>query len=139
MDFLLSVPVNDMWMIKLHEDIYSAVGIGAYTLAAMGVRAIIDFVVTSRARDEGRFTDKLCRLKDAGLLSDMQIGIFAAAFDAGSAAAHRGYSPSLQDVNVLLEAAESLLEEMYVKPTRLARHAREASELNSRTPPRPKS
>lgn len=139
MDFLLSVPVNDMWMIKLHEDIYSAVGIGAYTLAAMGIRTIIDFVVTSRAQDEGRFTDKLNRLKDTGLLSDMQVGIFSAAFDAGSAAAHRGYSPSLQDVNVLLEAAESLLEEMYVKPARLARHAKEANELKSRTPPRPKS
>jgi hypothetical protein len=41
-DFLLGLSMDDQWVVKLHEDIYSAVGIGAYTLAAMGTRTIVD-------------------------------------------------------------------------------------------------
>jgi hypothetical protein len=138
LDFLLCLPVSDTWVVKLHEDIYSAVGIGAYTLAAMGSRTIIDFVVTSKASDEGAFKDKLNRLKASGLLSDVQIEIASAAFDAGSAAAHRGYIPSLEDVYLLLDVAESLLDHLYVEPTRLRRRSAEAAALKSRTPARSK-
>jgi hypothetical protein len=55
-------------------------------------------------------------VKATGLISDAQVEIVSAAFDAGSTAAHRGYSPSLEDVYLPLDVAESLLEQVYVEP-----------------------
>lgn len=140
-DFMLGLSLDDQWVVKLREDIYAAVGIGAYTLAAMGTRTIVDFVVTSKAAGTGKFEpfdQKLGKLKAAGLISDTQVSIVSAAFDAGSAAAHRGYSPSLEDVYLLLDVAESLLDQLYVEPARQRRRSVEAAALKSRTPPRPK-
>jgi hypothetical protein len=137
-DFPLSLSMQDHWVVKLHSDIYAAMGIGAYTLAAMGVRTIVDFIVTSKATDKGTFPEKLARLKAQQLISEAHVDIVSAAFDAGSAAAHRGYSPSTEDVNLLLDVAESLFEQIYLEPVRLKRRSAEAAALKSRTPPRPK-
>jgi hypothetical protein len=68
----------------------------------------------------------------------IRIGILNAAFDAGSAVAHRGYSPSRQDANSLLDITESLLRRVYVDPMYERRHAEAAADLTERTPKRPK-
>lgn len=54
----LSLTGEDQWVVKLHGDIYAALGTGALSLAAMGTRAIVDFVVTSKAGDAGGFAKK---------------------------------------------------------------------------------
>ena len=56
---MLSVSQNDLSIPQLHADIYSAIGMKAYALAAMGARAIVDFVVTAKAGGDGNFKDKL--------------------------------------------------------------------------------
>lgn len=132
----MCLPTKEFWVPKLHSDIYAAIGIGALSLAAMGTRTIVDFVVTSKAGDKGSFTDKLERLKDQGLITATLVDIVSAAFDAGSAAAHRGYSPTLKDVDLLLDVAEDLFEEIYLEPYRLTQRSTEAAKLKSRTPPR---
>ena len=98
---------EDQWVVKLHGDIYAALGTGALSLAAMGTRAIVDFVVTSKVGDTGRFAKKLERMHAKSLITEVQAEILNAAFDAGSAAAHRGYSPTREDVYTLLDITES--------------------------------
>jgi Domain of unknown function (DUF4145) len=127
------------WIPKLHLDIYSAIGMKAYALAAMGARAIVDFVVTSKAGDEGNFKDKLNRMHKQGLITEIQADVINVAFDAGSAAAHRGYSPTQDDANTLLDITESLLQQIYIDPARQRRQEKAAAALRSNTPPRPKS
>lgn len=136
--FLLCFNSFELWISKLHEDIYSAIGLEAYALAAMGARAILDYVVTSKAGDKGDFKQKLTRMRDQGLITVEQVETIDAAFDAGSAAAHRGHSPSREDVYHLLDITESLLEKFYIDPARQRRQAQAAAALRSNTPPRPK-
>ena len=58
-------------------------------LATMGIRAIIDCVVTSRVGDIGGFARKLETMRNEGLISEIPAEIINAAFNAGSAAVHR--------------------------------------------------
>lgn len=129
---------DGLWIVKVHDDIYASIGIGAYELAAMGTRAIVDFVVTSKAGKKGCFIDKLNRLNSQNLITETQVNVIYAAFDAGSAAAHRGHSPPQADVYTQLEIAESLVQQIYIDPVRQSRLAKAATALKSRTPQRPK-
>ncbi|MGY8904855.1 MAG: hypothetical protein ACKVIH_09940, partial [Burkholderiales bacterium] len=46
----------------------------------------------------------------------MQAKILASVFDAGSACAHRGYAPSLDDALAAMEALENLLHQQVLLP-----------------------
>jgi hypothetical protein len=129
---------DDLWISQLHKDIYSAIGMKAYALAAMGARAIVDYVVTSKAGDKGYFKDKLNRMREQNLITETQVDVINAAFAAGSAAAHRGYSPPQADVYTLLDITESLLQQIYIDPARQRRQEKAAAALRANTPPRPK-
>ena len=54
---MLDVPPNDAWVFKLHQDVYAAIGLGSLHLSAMGVRAIVDHIVTWKAGDVGAFLE----------------------------------------------------------------------------------
>jgi hypothetical protein len=134
-----ALPRGEHWLNKLYDDIYGALGMRAFGLATMGMRAIVDFVVTSKAGDDIRgFKSKLNAMCEQGVISELQVEILNAAFDAGSAAAHRGYSPSRDDANSLLDITESLLRRLYVDPMHERQHARAAADLTKRTPKRSK-
>jgi hypothetical protein len=137
-DAFLCRTSDDLWIVKLHEDIYAAIGMEAYALAAMGARTIVDYVVTSKAGEEGNFKEKLYRMREQSLITDTQVEVIYAAFDAGSAAAHRGYSPTRMDVYTLLDITESLLQQIYIDPLRQRRQAKAAAVLKSNTPQRSK-
>jgi uncharacterized protein DUF4145 len=126
---------EDQWLAKLYDDIYSALATEAFSLTAMGIRTIVDFVVTSQAGDTGSFAKKLKRVRAAGLITETQQEILSAAFDVGSAAAHRGYSPARKDVHTLLDIAEALLRQVYIEPMLQRDHAEAATELKKKTPP----
>jgi hypothetical protein len=130
------VPIAAMWIPAMHEDIYRALGLHAFGLAAMGARAIIDFIVTSQAGDSGTFKKKLERMCDKGLISAVQVDIIDAAWEAGSAAAHRGHIPEADEVNTLLDITENLIERTYVEPQREKQRAKAAAALRAKTPPR---
>lgn len=131
------LPREHLWLVGLHGDIYTALGTKAFSLAAMGLRAIADVVVTSQIGDIGPFKTKLDRMREGGLISELQVDILHAAFDAGSAAAHRGYNPSERDVYSLLDITEALLQRIYMDPMQEREHAKAAATLKERTPRRP--
>jgi len=135
-DLWVALPDGQHWLAKLYEDIYSALGMKAFGLATMGMRTIVDFVVTSQVGDIGRLDQKLDAMQDKGLISKLQVGILRAAFDAGSAAAHRGYTPSRTDADSLLNITESLLRRVYLEPMYERKDAKAAETLMQRTPKR---
>lgn len=137
-ELLLFLKADEFWIRKLLEEIYSAAGMQSRSLAAMGTRAIVDNLITSRAGENGTFLNKLERLECAGTITKTQKDIIFAAFDAGSAAAHRGYNPTEDDLNTLLNITESLLHQLCVAPGLAARQAREAEKLKAATPQRPR-
>ncbi len=133
---VLYLKMDESWVAWLLQDVYSAYGLEAYSLAAMGARAIVDHLVPSRAGDKGTFMQKLERLEQKALITAVQVQILDAAFDAGSASAHRGYRPTADDFNILLDITETLIHQICVNPAKAASQAKKAEKLKARTPPR---
>ena len=135
-DLFLYLNIDEHWVASLMQDIYSAAGMSAYALAAMGARAVIDHLVTSRSGLDSSFPKKAAELERQGLISQIQKDVLIAAFDAGSAAAHRGFKPSDTDFNILLDITESLLFHICILPGRAKKQASDAQKLRANTPPR---
>jgi hypothetical protein len=85
-----------------------------------------------------RCNGKLERMRDNELISPSQVNVIFSAFDAGSAAVHRGNGPKLQDVHTMLDIAEALIMQFYVDPAMEKRREVAAAELKKNTPPRRK-
>jgi hypothetical protein len=132
----LALNMENQWVLSLHSDIYAALGMNAYLLAAMGTRTLVEFVITSKVGEARTFGEKLDRMRAQSLISDTQRGIISAAFDAGSAAAHRGHTPTQQDAYVMLDIAEGLIAQFFVEPSRERQRVRDAERLKANTPPR---
>ena len=100
----------------LLKEIYAALDAGMYAIALMGVRAVLDVWVTNQSSGGNYFPKKLAPLVTRGTLSANQVEILVTVFDAGSAAAHRGYVPSQLDAFAAIEAVENLLHQHVLAP-----------------------
>jgi hypothetical protein len=116
---------------KLAHEIYPALDAGSFCLALMGTRALLDVYVTRHSGVSNDFTTKLKKLQDQGAISAKQIEILTPAFDAGSAAAHRGYVPSEENIIVALQVVENLIQQDIL--------AIKTAKLKSDTPQRQKN
>jgi hypothetical protein len=137
-NILMSVAMDQLWVFHLHADIYKAIGLKSYMLAAMGTRTIIDHVVTWKAGlgDGAFFKKKLEKMFDLELIKKQQLETIYAAFDAGSAVSHRGHTPTEEDVFTLLDIAEEMMQKFFIAPVREAEQAEKAAKLKARTPQR---
>ena len=135
----LFLGADELWVGQLHEDIHKALGLRSFSLVAMGARAIVDWIVTEKAEGGGTFVDKLKRMEQAGLITSNRVEVISAVFDAGSAAAHRGYQPDETQVSTMLEVMEGLLFDFVVKPHKDRHQEEEAKRLKAQTPPRIKA
>lgn len=123
-------------IVRIYKEVCDAYGSENLFLAAYGARTLIDIVVSTEAGDRGTFPEKLKRLLTEGRISQYMATTSSAAFDAGSATAHRGYRPSREDTSLLIDAAEALLKHFYLDPQQLADQAEKAGEMSKRIPPR---
>jgi hypothetical protein len=117
---------------SLLREIYSALHNGSRTLAVMGARALLEHLMLSRISDQGSFVKNLDLFQNDGFLSSFQREMVESILEAGHAAMHRGYIPTTEDVNVVIDVTESLVESLYV-------HSKMASSLGSRIPARKKN
>jgi hypothetical protein len=113
----------------LMEEIYAALHAGSRRLALMGARTVIDLVLSDKIGDGGTFGARLEMLEATGFVSRQSREILAAALDAGSAAAHRGFSPTQEDMMRVMDIVENILQALYVLGS-------DAAELRNATPPR---
>lgn len=97
-------------------DVYTALNAGMHAIALMGVRSLLDVWVSSNTSNDNNFGNKLAQLVALGTLSARQVELLNATFDAGSAAIHRGYTPSKVDTLSALEAVENLLQQQHLVP-----------------------
>jgi hypothetical protein len=126
-----------VWVDKLPDEleglmveIYEARRGPSVRLIAMGVRAVVDFVMRAEIGDSGGFEEKLKRLLDKGLISEKQLDTLATVVDAGSAAGHRGFKPAVELIDGMLDVIESLLQQHYIVGPMVAT-------LKTTIPPRP--
>ena len=117
-------------MRSILEEVYSALDAGSLALPLMGARTLIDQLMAKTVGDIGGFEERLKELETQGFISTRNRHDLGVALDAGSAAAHRGFTPKVQDVQVVMDIVENLLQAVYVNPVG-------AERLKKATPPRP--
>lgn len=97
----------------LLREVIGARAAGHRTLAAMGVRAVIDMVCTQIVGDKNTFKQKIEEIQRLGHLNGDECAAVTTAFDAGSASAHRGYLINQQNLDDLMEIMDHLLRRKY--------------------------
>ena len=115
----------------LLDEVYRALDADNYRLPMMGARALVDMVMVEKIGDVGRFDQKLNELEKAGFVSSKNREVLAAALDAGSAAAHRGYAATPAEVNIVMDIVENQCFRRCMCCTDAAQ------KLKKSTPPRP--
>lgn len=99
---------------ELIQEIYTAFYAECLSLAAMGTRTLIDLMLLEMLGDVGGFEAKLEEAVRQGLLTKEKIDTISSAVEAGHAASHRGYRPTKEQFDDVLEIVEHALKERYV-------------------------
>lgn len=102
----------------LLEEIYRALHADSRRLAAMGIRSLIEVVMTEKVRDRGTFKATLIEFHKEGWISDKHREVLDQTIQAGHAAIHRDYKPTPEDLSTLMDIAEALIASVYVHPAR---------------------
>ena len=117
-------------LLALMRETYSAYDNGLLAMTAMGVRAVIDMTMTKLVGDVGSFNKKLDACEQKGFLSTDQKARLNSVIGAGSATAHRGFTPSSEDAATQLLLMEDVVASAFI-------HPRLVSDLSAKVPPRP--
>jgi hypothetical protein len=112
-------------------EIYRALTADCRALAMMGARALIDRVLRDSVGDNGPFEQRLNRLEESGVVGRKDRELLETALEAGHAASHRGYQPTIDTLNHVMDIVEHLLQSQYVLPA-------EAAKVAESTPTRPR-
>jgi len=119
-------------MKELLGEIYIALQSGSRRLALMGTRTLVDMLLLEEVGDVGTFDAKLKALREKGVISERNRQVLLTVLDAGSAAAHRGYKPTRDELEVVMDVVENVLQSTHHLTLR-------AEELRKRIPERPKT
>lgn len=115
---------------RLLKEIYIALHNGSLRLAAMGIRALLEFIMIDKVGDHGNIAKNITAFFKAGYVAEVDQGTFRdKLIEAGHAAMHRSYEPDPKDLDTLLDLTESLVASIYVHPHR-------TKNLESRIPAR---
>jgi hypothetical protein len=115
---------------QILEEIYVALHNDSLRLAAMGIRALLEFIMIDKIGDRGSIGENITEFFKAGYIALVDQQTFRTKLiEAGHAAMHRGYKPSAADLGTLLDLTESLIASIYIHPVR-------AKDLDTRIPRR---
>lgn len=102
---------------KIHEmllEVRYALQKQLSALPSMGLRSIIDMVCNDQVGDIGSFAGKLHKLEEKRLITPKKRKIIETLLEVGHASIHRGYFPTAEDLQVVMDIVDHLLEELYV-------------------------
>ena len=114
---------------RLLREIYQGLHAGSYSLALMGLRAVLDLFIVRKIGDIGTFEAKLSALVRDGYLSTEQRKLVEPTLDVGSAVAHRGHEPSGETTVFVLDVVEAVLQQEILQSR--------VEAVTSQTPQRP--
>lgn len=130
-EWLLDFRVLNDPISSLLDELYSALDGDLRVLAAMGIRTVFDRGSEMLGVDPSlQFNQKLDALKDIGRVSQHERDLLDVLTDAGGAAAHRGWKPSLHDLTTMMDILEAFLHRNLVLGDA-------AAALRSRVPAKP--
>lgn len=114
-DWYYELGVFDRDLGNLFLDIYKCLNADLPIPAAIATRTVFDRATELLGIDAGRrFDEKLDDLFDLGKISKDERETLAVLIDAGSAAAHRGWRPELDELETLISIIEAFLHRTFV-------------------------
>lgn len=120
----------------LHE-LYTALENDLTMLAAVGVRACFDYASSLCGVDDNlSFEDKIGQLALLKKIEDDDRERLVALVESGNASVHRGWDPSLQQLNVLVDILEHFLRETFVSKEERKKLNESAREVRASVPAR---
>lgn len=119
------------------KELYGALNNELRVLASIGIRTSFDITAGLLGIDpEKRFHQKLDDLVAQGHITAADKEHVEVLVDAGSASAHRGWRPKLDDLGVLMKALENFIYSSIVLPARKRTHDEELAKVKKRVPPK---
>lgn len=118
---------EDLW--DLMYQVYVAAQNGLRRLAAMGIRAVLETIMIDTVGDHGKFVKNIDAFQAEGYVTLPQRNRLESLLEAGHASIHRNWNPDPDDINTLLDIAESIIESVYI-------HESKARSLESKLPKR---
>lgn len=107
--------IQDHQLAAILNETYSAYDGGLFILATVGIRTAIDRTTELLHIDPAKsFKEKLDELGTGGWIGDTEKQILEVVIDAGSAAAHRGWSPDAKEAAELISVLELFLQKVIV-------------------------
>ncbi|MGO7535254.1 DUF4145 domain-containing protein [Rhizobium leguminosarum] len=114
-DWLDKIGKLDPNLFHILDETYRCYDEKCFILAAIGLRTALDSCVASVKIDPAKsFQEKLKELKEQGFIGDTEHGILTVLTNAGSAAAHRGWSPNEEQTTHLLDVLENFIHRVLV-------------------------
>lgn len=129
-EMILELPEGSEFVETLAAEIYVALQNGLPSLAAMGVRSLLEKVMVASVGDQGSFAANLNKFELQGHVANRQRERMEAILEVGHASIHRHFKPSAADLSTLMDISEHILESLYL-------HDAKVQKLRARTPPRP--
>jgi hypothetical protein len=119
------------FVVRLMREVYTALHGECLSLAAMGVRALLEAVMIEHVGDCGSFQKNLEAFQAKGHISQSQSKVLETTLEVGHASIHRRYAPSRDDITLVLDMTENIIEMLYISHEK-------AAALRKRIPPRVK-
>ena len=114
-NWLTDIEKQDVDLRGLLDEVYSACNDKQIRLLSMGVRAVLDHVMTLILEgDAGSFEQKLDIMVDDGHLAQNRRNDIGVVIDAGSASSHRGFKPPHQLLEQMVAVMENIVYEHYI-------------------------
>ncbi|ACH37446.1 hypothetical protein Gbem_0417 [Citrifermentans bemidjiense Bem] len=124
---------------KIFSEVYSALDSSLFILAATGIRTALDKVMVEKIGDIGRFETKVDRLVEKEIITPADKELLMAVVNAGSASAHRGYSPTIKATTHMMEITEHIFYKLCFEQNKTADLLSKARTLRRATPGRKKA
>ena len=107
--------LEDQALRDVIDEIYQALGSGMIILASMGTRTLLDRAMSlCIGENQSSFKGRIDLLKEEGYIGEAESDILSVIVDAGNAAAHRAYSPTYENLEMIVATVENFLERQFV-------------------------
>ncbi len=116
---------------ELYSELYAVLRTNLTRLAGMASRATLEQILNKMVGEFGTFDQRLEKLKTENHVSQSELETLKTAVDLGNAANHRGWKPTTDELNTVLDIIENLMHRIYI----LTQNAKKVQE---KIPPRAK-
>lgn len=121
------------------QEVYAALDRDSRILPVIGTRMAFDIAATLLEVDSDlTFAEKLDNLVGKGLLGTVDVDRMHTLIEAGNASTHRGWRPTKEDLNTVVDILEHFLERGFIEPAKTKKLNEKASVMKGKVPAREK-